>query len=141
VELKVKKLTPEAVIPTRADPGSSGWDLYAIEDTLIPAGQWRRIRTGLAMEVPIGYEIQIRPRSGLAAEHGVTVLNAPGTVDSSYRGEVQVLLYSIAKEYQVKAGQRIAQAVVMRLPEVELVEVDNLSETSRGSGGFGSTGK
>jgi dUTP pyrophosphatase len=146
---KVKKLNPDAVLPTRADPGASGWDLYATETVMIPPGVTVMVSTGLAMEVPAGYEIQIRPRSGLAAKSGITVLNSPGTVDSSYRGEVKVLLHntrntllsSTFNEFMVFKGDRIAQAVIMQLPSVEIVEVTELSDTQRGTGGFGSTGK
>jgi dUTP pyrophosphatase len=142
IQLKIKKLNESAKAPFRADSGSSGFDLFATENVLILPGEKRLVGTGLAMEVPVNYEIQIRPRSGLAAKNGVTVLNTPGTVDSSYRGEVKVILFNASpKTFEVKVGDRIAQAVVMALPTVEIVETDELSDTSRGSGGFGSTGK
>jgi dUTP pyrophosphatase len=142
MELKIKKLNPNGKLPTRADPGSSGWDLYAIDAVFIDVGATKMVGTGLAMEVPVGYEIQIRPRSGLAAKNGVTVLNTPGTVDASYRGHVQVLLHNTGPNiFWVHPGDRIAQAVVCVVPPVELVEVSELSDTMRGEGGFGSTGR
>ena len=156
VDLKIKKLSPDATVPTRADAGSSGWDLYASEEVIINAGERKVVATGLAMEVPVGYEIQIRPRSGIAAKQGITVLNTPGTIDASYRGEVKVILVNTtslrakpdapieqlaALQFQIKKGDRIAQAVVMKLPEVTIVETEELSDTSRGAGGFGSSGK
>lgn len=141
IPFKLKRLDPAAKLPVRADPGSSGWDVCATQSVFINPGSTALVDTGWSMEVPMGYEIQIRPRSGLAAKNGVTVLNTPGTIDASYRGPVKVLLINHGSNmFQVLAGDRIAQLVVMKLPEVELVEVDELSDTSRGSGGFGSTG-
>lgn len=142
VSLKIKKLNDKARTPVRADPGSSGMDLHATEAALILPGEKQLVGTGLAMEVPIGYEVQIRPRSGLAAKNGVTVLNTPGTVDASYRGEVKVILFNTSPvTFEVKVGDRIAQAVVAVVPEVTVEEVSELSDTARGAGGFGSTGK
>jgi len=141
ITFRIKRLSPNAKIPTRADPGSSGFDLYASEPAFISPGEKALIKTGLAMEVPYGYEVQIRPRSGLAAKNGITVLNTPGTVDASYRGEVQVVLFNTSPLlFTVEQGARIAQAVVMKLPDVEIQECSELSDTTRGAGGFGSSG-
>ena len=130
-------------VPAYATPLSSGMDLHAsltrpavlrpLERMLIP--------TGLSISIPGGYEGQIRPRSGLALRHGITVLNTPGTIDSDYRGEVGVILYNFGKrEFTVRRGDRIAQIVFSRLPLVDLVEDDAIDETGRGAGGFGHTG-
>ena len=100
------------------------------------------IRTGLFMELPEGYEAQVRPRSGLAYKHGITVLNSPGTIDADYRGEIKVLLVNLSNEaFEIVPGERIAQMVVAKYTKVEFIEVENLSDTKRGEGGFGSTGK
>jgi dUTP pyrophosphatase len=145
VELRVKKLAHAAdlPLPERASPGSSGYDLRAAVDgeiELSPGGR-AAVATGLVVEVPAGWEAQIRPRSGLAARHGVTLANSPGTVDSDFRGEVQVLLVNLGrKPFTVRRGDRIAQLVVLPVPEVEIVEVVEVSPTARGAGGFGSTG-
>lgn len=142
IELKIVTMNSNARLPKRADPGSSGFDLFSTDNALILPGEARMIGTGLAMEVPIGHEVQIRPRSGLAAKNGITVLNTPGTVDASYRGEVKVILFNTSpRTFEVKIGDRIAQAVVAIVPEVTIVQVDELSSTTRGTGGFGSTGK
>ncbi len=141
VVVGLQKLHENAVLPERATKDSAGFDLYAIEDAKILPGGRTLIRTGVAMEIPPGYEGQVRPRSGLALKHGITVLNAPGTIDADYRGEVQVILYNTGPAYQVKAGEKIAQLVICRLPDVEFQVSESLSETERGSGGFGSTGK
>lgn len=143
--VKVLKLRPEAVLPKKATVGSAGYDLVSTEYHLIDPGTWTAVGTGLAVEMQSWQELQIRPRSGLAAKHGVTVLNAPGTVDADYRGEIKVLLFNHGREpFEVCPGDRIAQAVlgcVTYSQALELGEaVDELSGTSRGTGGFGSTG-
>ena len=141
VVVKVKKLHPDAVMPTKGTPGSAGWDLYATEDVTLYAMQVKAVPVGLAMEIPEGHEIQVRPRSGLAAKHGVMVVNSPGTVDSDYRGEFKVLMTVISSSvYVIKKGDRIAQMVVNKLPDVVLGIAEELSDTERGPGGFGSTG-
>jgi dUTP pyrophosphatase len=142
MKLKIKKLDPNAIIPNYAHEGDSGMDLYSIEDVVIPAGESVKVKTGLALEVPFGYEAQIRPKSGLAAKSKMTVLNTPGTIDSNYRGEVQVILINLGKsgEYKVEAGKKIAQMVIAPVVIAEIEEVDELSDTVRGEGGFGSTG-
>lgn len=129
-------------LPTYATPGSAGMDLRADGDWSLDPGEVRLIPTGLAIAIPEGHEGQVRPRSGLAARHGVTVLNSPGTIDSDYRGEVKVLLINHGKEcFRICHGDRIAQLVIAPFSRCQVREVENLDETSRGSGGFGSTGK
>lgn len=131
-------------MPAYETPGAAGMDLRAnLENPITIAGGARAmIPTGLYVEIPVGYEMQVRPRSGLAAKKGITVLNSPGTIDSDYRGEICVILYNSSTEpFVVESGERIAQAVVARYERVEWCQVDELSDTSRGAGGFGSTGK
>lgn len=141
ISVGFKKLTATARQPTYADSGASGMDIYADAQTSLEPGQYGLISTGLALELLTNTEVQIRPRSGLAAKYGVTVLNAPGTVDASYRGEVKVVLINHGKEvFHVKPGDRIAQMVVAEVAQATAFEVDELSTTTRGSGGFGSTG-
>jgi dUTP pyrophosphatase len=140
--LKVKKLNKDAVIPAYQSEEAAGFDLHSIEDVILKPGERKLIGTGLAFEIEKGYEIQIRPRSGLAFKHGITVLNSPGTVDSDYRGEIKVLLINLGNEsFEIKKGERIAQAVVAPVVQAKFEEVEILSNTKRGSGGFGSTGK
>ena len=130
-------------LPTHATEGSAGVDLLAAVETtiLLAPGQRRAIPTGLAIALPLGFEAQIRPRSGLALRHGLTLMNTPGTVDADYRGEVQVILVNLGSESVViERGMRIAQMIVARHARVAWTETDTLPETGRGSGGFGSTG-
>jgi len=142
MKLKIKKLNTEAVIPAYQTKEAAGFDLHSIEDVVINPGERKLIGTGLAFEIEYGYEVQIRPRSGLAYKHGITVLNTPGTIDSDYRGEIKVLLINLGSEpFEIKKGERIAQAVVAPVIQAKIIEVDELSDTQRGSGGFGSTGK
>ncbi len=141
MKIKIQKINKDAVIPHYVHKGDAGMDLYSVEDVVLRAGERLLIGTGLKFEIPMGFELQVRPKSGLAANFGVTVLNTPGTVDCGYRGEVKVILYNSSKDdYQVKKGEKIAQAVIARYEEVDIEEVEELSETSRGEGGFGSTG-
>ncbi|NPA87397.1 dUTP diphosphatase [Caminibacter pacificus] len=140
--LKIKKLTQNAKIPAYQTKEAAGFDLHSIEDVVIKPGERKLIGTGLAFEIEFGYEVQIRPRSGLAFKHGITVLNTPGTIDSDYRGEIKVLLINLGDEpFEIKEGERIAQAVVAPVIQAKIEEVDELSDTQRGAGGFGSTGK
>jgi dUTP pyrophosphatase len=142
MKLKIKKLNPEAQIPAYQTKEAAGFDLHSIEDVVLNPGERKLIGTGLAFEIEYGYEVQIRPRSGLAFKHGITVLNTPGTIDSDYRGEIKVLLINHSnEEFEIKKGDRIAQAVVAPVIQAEIVEVEELSDTTRGEGGFGSTGK
>jgi len=139
--LRVKKLHDEAVLPRYSHPGDAGMDLYAIEDVDLAPGDSAMVRTGLAVEVPEGTEAQVRPRSGLAARHRVTVLNTPGTIDEGYRGEVCVILINHGRgPFQVTRGMRVAQMVIKPVLTVQITEAAELSDTHRGDGGFGSTG-
>ena len=141
MELKVKKLNEEAKIPQYAHEGDSGMDLYSVEETTLQPGETKLVKTGLQIALPKGFEAQVRPKSGLAAKFGVTVLNTPGTVDSCYRGEVMVILINHSKEeYKIEKGKKIAQLVVAKVEEAQVNEVENLDETTRNDGGFGSTG-
>lgn len=140
-QLKVKRLHPDARLPQYVTDGAAGMDVCAIEMARINAGATRLMSTGLAFEVPKGFELQVRPRSGLAAKFGLTVLNSPGTIDSDYRGELKVLLINFGdSDMIITAGDRIAQLVLAPVVTAKLVEVNELSETARGAGGFGSTG-
>lgn len=144
MKLKVKRLPHCFELPSYATKGSSGLDLYAsIDDALIlMPGHRLTVPTGIIVEIPDGYEGQIRPRSGLAVKHGISVLNTPGTIDSDYRGEIKVILINLGKEkFVVKRGDRIAQLVIVPVVKVELEEVEDVDfNTERGIGGFGSTG-
>jgi len=151
IDLKIKKLDEKAIIPKYAHEGDAGFDLSAIvfektwdgyTDTItVLPGERYIAKTGLAFAVPNGYELQVRPRSGLAYKHGITVINSPGTVDSSYRGQVMIILLNTGLEpFEIKTGDRIAQGVINKLPTVSIREVDELDETERGVDGFGSTG-
>jgi dUTP pyrophosphatase len=139
--LRIRRLSPAAVLPSAAHPGDAGLDLHAAATLTIAPGAWATVPTGIALELPPGTEAQVRPRSGLAARHGVTVLNAPGTIDEGYRGEVGVILINHGSlSFEVTPGARIAQLVVQRRLELAVEEADDLSATARGAGGFGSTG-
>lgn len=142
IELKVEKIYSDAIIPSYAHSGDAAFDLNSYIDYVLQPGEWKIFGTGLKVEIPIGYEMQIRPRSGLASKTGVTVLNAPGTIDSGYRGELGIILVNHGKEsYAVKKGERIAQGLISRVVEISIKEVEKLSDSVRGEGGFGSTGK
>lgn len=141
VRVKVKKIHPNAVIPQYKTSGSAGFDLYAIEDVEIQPGETKQIRTGLIFEIPEGYEIQIRPRSGMSLKTPLRISNAPGTIDSDYRGEVMIIAENTSiVPFSVEKGTRIAQGVLQKVPQAEFIEVEKVSETERGEGGFGSTG-
>jgi dUTP pyrophosphatase len=139
--VRIRRLA-DVPLPCRQTKGSAGFDLCAAEDTTIAAHGFGSVGTGLALEIPERTEAQVRPRSGLAAKHGIGVLNSPGTIDSDYRGEVKVILFNASgQDYRVRRGDRIAQLIFSSLADVELVETDSLSETGRGPGGFGHTGQ
>jgi dUTP pyrophosphatase len=142
--LRIQRLRPSARLPVRATPGAAGLDLCADLDaplTLAP-GQRVLVPTGLAIALPSGHEGQVRPRSGLAVKYGVTVINAPGTIDEDYRGEVKVALVNLGQApFVIAPGERIAQLVLARVEHLAVSEVDALETTSRGAGGFGSTGR
>ena len=139
----VKVKTAEGItLPQYATEGSAGMDLRAAEAATISAGECAGVSTGLFLEIPAGFEAQIRPRSGLALKHGITVLNSPGTIDSDYRGEVKVILANLGKEdFRIEIGDRIAQMVFAEVTEAVFETVCELEETERAAGGFGSTGK
>ena len=140
-KIKIKRLSTTAHIPQKATPDSAGYDLYSDETILLPAKNYVAVSTGISMEMPSNMEAQVRPRSGLAIKHGITVLNAPGTIDADYRGEVKVLLINFSdKDFLIEKETRIAQMIFSTVSSTILEEVDNLKETQRGSGGFGSTG-
>lgn len=140
--IKVKRLDERAIIPTKNTEEDSGYDLYAIEDVTIGPGETVLIRTGLALGIPKGFEIQIRPRSGMSLKTPFRVANSPGTVDMGFTGEIKVIgnCMSVSKTVEIKAGDRIAQAVLQAIPESKMIEVEELEDTIRGSGGFGSSG-
>jgi dUTP pyrophosphatase len=140
MNVRIRRLS-DVPLPCRQTEGSAGFDLCAAEDVTIATHGFGSVGTGLALEIPERAEAQVRPRSGLAAKHGIGVLNSPGTIDSDYRGEIKVILFNTSdQDYQVRRGDRIAQLVFSLLADVELVETDSLSETGRGPGGFGHTG-
>ena len=145
ITVKVKRLPSGdgLPLPTRMTAGAAGFDLFAAvtEDVVLKRGEIRLIPCGFAMALPPGYEAQVRPRSGLASRHGITLVNTPGTVDADYRGEVHAPLINLGPVgFVIGRGMRIAQMVVMPVPEVAIVEVNELSATGRGPGGFGHTG-
>jgi dUTP pyrophosphatase len=166
MQLKFKKSSDKAIIPKYQTIGSSGFDFHAVVDEnnlpksavrlglggllspygdtpqiVIPPGEQRIIDTGLSVEIPPGFEIQVRPRSGLAAKHCITVTNSPGTIDCDYSGHIRVILFNLGdKPFVIKNGDRVAQGVVQKVEQMEIVEVSEIRDTERGVGGFGSTG-
>lgn len=153
MKIRIKKLHVDAVIPKYATPGSSGFDLVSLEFVSLRPGETRLVKTGLAIDVGPGYELQVRPRSGLSLKTRLRVANSPGTVDSDYRGEVCVIMHNSASEGDelgnghsghmeyIEKGDRIAQGVVVAVEQAEIEVVESLEDTARGAGGFGSTGK
>lgn len=142
MEVKIVKTEKDLPTPSYAHKGDAGMDLYSAENYMLKPGESKIFSTGLKVAIPSGFEMQVRPRSGLAAKFGITVLNTPGTIDHQYRGVVGVILINHSqKDYEVKRGERIAQAVFAKFEEAHLHEVDDLDKTERGEGGFGSTGK
>lgn len=139
--VKFRKSDPEATLPSYAHLGDAGMDVRSVEELVIQPGGRALVHTGLVMMLPPGYEAQVRPRSGLALKNGVTVLNTPGTIDEGYRGEVGVILANFGSEpFRVEKGAKIAQIVVAPCTRAEIVETDDVDDTARGAGGFGSTG-
>jgi dUTP pyrophosphatase len=140
--LRVRRLDPRATLPTRAYPGDAGLDLYALVDGTLDPGARASIRTGVAVEIPDGYAGLVLPRSGIAARSGISLVNAPGLIDAGYRGELQVLLLNTDREtpFSIAAADRIAQLVLVRVEAPPVLEVDTLSDSERGAGGFGSSG-
>ena len=144
VKILVKKLDSRVKLPSYKTIGSSGMDLMALTDksiTILPKKSYL-VPTGISVAMPKNYEIQIRPRSGLAAKNNISVLNTPGTIDSDYRGEIKIILFNHGSdEFLINNGDRIAQIVLMPIHKIDFEEVDNLPDTVRGEGGFGSTGR
>lgn len=145
ITVKIKRLdgSADVPLPRKMTEHAAGFDLHAAvkEPTVLQPGEIRLVPCGFAMALPQGYEAQVRPRSGLASRHGMTLVNTPGTIDSDYRGEVQVAMINLGTSaFTVERGMRIAQMIVMPVPPVELIEVEDLDSTARGGGGFGHTG-
>jgi dUTP pyrophosphatase len=142
IGLNVTRLRDDALLPVRANHGDAGLDLSACETVTIGPGERASVGTGLAVEIPGEHTGLVVPRSGLAARHGLTIVNTPGVIDAGYRGEVRVILLNTDREqpFTVEVGMRIAQLLLIPVPTVEIVEVSELSETARGDGGFGSSG-
>jgi dUTP pyrophosphatase len=143
VTLRFSRLADDAREPTRAHDGDAGYDLFAVEAATLAPGERASVGTGIALAIPDGWAGLVLPRSGLAARHGITIPNAPGLIDSGYRGEVRVLLLNAdpRETFAVAAGDRIAQLLLVRHEAPEVVEVESLDETVRGAGGFGSSGR
>jgi dUTP pyrophosphatase len=141
IELAVRRLRDEAVVPERAYAGDAGFDLAACDDVELAPGERAVVGTGIAVAIPDGYAGFVQPRSGLAARHGLSVVNAPGLIDSGYRGEISVVLLNTdrSEAFRVEQGMRIAQLVVLPVPELTVVETDELPESERGVRGFGSS--
>ncbi|MDX6671836.1 MAG: dUTP pyrophosphatase [Solirubrobacteraceae bacterium] len=143
MRLAIRRLDAAATLPTRAHEGDAGLDLYASEAASIAPGARASVGTGIALEVPPGHAALVLPRSGLAAKHGIALVNAPGLIDAGYRGEVRVLLHNTdaAEEFEVNAGDRIAQLLLVPFVTADPVEVQELAASERGAGGFGSSGR
>ena len=144
IEIRIQRLPNGGglPLPAYASDGAAGMDVVAAESLTIRPGTRHAVATGFAMAIPAGYEVQVRPRSGLALKHGITCLNTPGTIDSDYRGEVGVILVNLGQEpFVIRRGERIAQMVVAAVAQASIAEVESLDETARGAGGFGSTGR
>jgi dUTP pyrophosphatase len=142
MSLRVARLDARARLPTRAHPGDAGLDLYTVQPAVLAPGERASIPTGIAVEIPPGHAGLVLPRSGLAARHGISVVNAPGLIDADYRGEVRVLLLNTDREqaFELVAGDRVAQLVIVAVTISEVDEVQSLTDTVRGAGGFGSSG-
>jgi dUTP diphosphatase len=143
VELPVRRLTDAATLPTRAHEGDAGLDLYAAEPAILAPGERISVGTGLAVEIPVSHAGLVLPRSGLAARHGIALVNSPGLIDAGYRGEVRVLLLNTdpASTFEIGVGDRIAQLLITPFAAAEPVEAAELAVTARGEGGFGSSGR
>lgn len=140
--IKIKKLTENAIIPSYQTSGASGCDLHSTEEYFLKSGEIYIFSTGLILEIPAGFEGQIRPRSSIACRYGITVVNSPGTIDNDYRGEVKVGLINLSlDDYLILAGDRIAQLIFAKVEQGTFEEITEVKQTERGEGGFGSTGK
>lgn len=147
IKIKFKRLRKELInipLPAYATKGSAGMDIYAALEKPVTVfrGSIEMIPTNISVEIPEGFEIQVRPRSGLAAKHGIGILNSPGTIDSDYRGEIKIIMINFGKEdFEIQPAERIAQLVVSKVYTAKFIETDDLNNTSRGEGGFGHTGR
>lgn len=141
MKVKIKQLHQDSIVPRYQTSCAAGFDFHSIEDVVIKAGERGVVKTGLAVQLQEGYELQVRPRSGLALKNGITVLNTPGTIDSDYRGEIMVILINHSKEdFKISKGDRIAQGVIAQYARAEFEICENLDATQRGEKGFGSSG-
>ena len=142
VQISLRRLDPELPLPSYAHPGDAGADLHAAADVTLAPGERALVPTGISIALPDGYVALVHPRSGLAAKHGVSIVNAPGTVDAGYRGEIKVCLVNLDPEtpVQLRRGDRIAQLVIQRFETAQFTEVAELPDSARGAGGYGSTG-
>lgn len=141
IEVKVKKLSSSATVPTFAHHGDACADLYADSDFQLEANTTRLISTGIALQIPEGYEGQVRPRSGLSLKKSIIIVNSPGTIDSGYRGEIKIIMHNLGSElFEIRKGDRIAQLAIRTVPRISFLEVKELGDSQRGAGGFGSTG-
>ncbi len=139
--VKVRKLVAEAKLPKMEHEGDAGYDIYSAENVVLRPMERKLVRTGISIELEKGYEAQVRPKSGLAIEHGITMLNTPGTIDSGYRGEIKAVVINLGeRDYKIEAGKKICQLVFNKIEQPEIVEAEALAESRRGKGGFGSTG-
>ena len=141
VKVKIKKIKDNAIIPKYAHEGDAGVDLYSTEEYILKPGERVLVSTGIKIAIPRGYEAQVRPKSGLAVKHGISIVNTPGTIDADYRGEIGIITINLGQEdFKIKKGKKIAQMVFNKVEEAEFEETEELEETTRGQGGFGSTG-
>ncbi len=141
MKLQVQRVVEDVKVPSYAHEGDAGMDLYAAEEYVLKPGERKLINTGIKIALPVGYEAQIRPKSGLALKHGISIVNTPGTVDSGYRGLVGVIAINHGSEdFKIEKNQKIAQMIINKVETAEVEEVPDLNDTSRGEGGFGSTG-
>ena len=141
IKVKIKKIKSNAIVPSYVHDGDSGVDLYSTEDYELKPGDRALVSTGLQIAMPHGFEAQVRPKSGLALQHGISIVNTPGTVDSNYRGEIGVIVINLGQQnYKIEKGKKIAQMVFTKVEQVQFEVVNELDETKRGMGGFGSTG-
>ena len=143
LEILVTKLDDDAVIPTYAKPGDAGADLYSISELVLAPGQRALVKTGIAIAIPSGYVGLVHPRSGLGLKNGISVVNTPGTIDAGYRGEIGVVLinHDLAESFQVKIGDRVAQLVIQKVENAQFKVVNQLPDSERATGGYGSTGE
>jgi dUTP pyrophosphatase len=142
VQVKIKKIKESAILPKYAHEGDAGVDLYSTEEYALKPGERTLVSTGISIAIPLGYEAQVRPKSGLALKHGISIVNTPGTIDAGYRGEIGVIIINHGQEdYTIEKGKKVAQMVFNKIEAVNFEEVEDLDDTTRGEGGFGSTGQ